>query len=121
VTNEVIQPWSESEAVLFTERTAGLATLGLGADAAEAFAERLLQRDRDLDDRRSCLECKNLGRGRTWFCREWAAAGVALQAGNAFLAKDWVRALQRCTAFTERHQECGTGAGGQTLQEGGAA
>jgi hypothetical protein len=57
-----------------------------GIDAARAFdiAERLWQRDRDLDTRRLCLECKHLRRG--WNC-----------AKNEAVLTD---VLQRCPLFS---------------------
>ena len=36
---------------------------GLELLQAEAFADRCLLRDRDMDDRRACVECKHLQRG----------------------------------------------------------
>ena len=70
---------------------------------AEVLADKLVTRDRDLDDRRICLECRHLsGVGQTsWRCGNWQAAKVAHRARDVQLPADLVRKLQRCDGFTE--------------------
>ena len=75
---------SNTEIVRFEKRQARISWLGYGDDA-EHLAEMLLHRDRDLDDRRLCVECSHAGPG--WRCAK----------RDAFL----VRQLQRCNNFQE--------------------
>ena len=86
----------------FTARLAGFTDKGLGLDDAENLADKLVQRDRDLDDRRLCLECFHLSgqSGKAWDCRNWQRAGIALRARDAQLATALVLQLQRCDGFT---------------------
>lgn len=52
--------WTDAEINRFGLRVGLFERRGLSADAAEIMAERCLNRDRDMDDRRSCIECKHL-------------------------------------------------------------
>jgi hypothetical protein len=83
----------------FSLRAGRFAALGLTQADAEALADGLVHRDRDHDERRTCLECQHLyGRGR-WRCSNWRQAGsVPVQMGTA-MAVDLVRTLQRCNGF----------------------
>ena len=72
------------EHVLERRAEARIAWLGYGK-RAERVAEMLLHRDRDMDDRRLCVECCHAGPG--WRC----------SAGDAFM----VEQLQRCPSFKE--------------------
>ena len=100
--------WPHSEAMntreieTFTARLAVFTDKGLGLDDAENLADKLVQRDRDLDDRRLCLECFHLSgqSGKAWDCRNWQRAGIALRARDAQLATALVLQLQRCDGFT---------------------
>lgn len=63
---------------------------------AERLADSLVNRDRDDDDRRLCLECRHLhGEGR-YRCGNTRAAGV-----HADLAHDLVLTLQRCHGYDD--------------------
>ena len=74
---------------------------GVTPTDGEALADKLATRDRELDDRRLCLECTHLaGHAGSWRCRGWQRAGIALQARDAGLPSDLVRTLQRCDGFT---------------------
>jgi hypothetical protein len=75
---------------------------GLPSSDGEALADRLVRRDREVDDRQVCLECSHLaGQGAgTWRCRNWQAAGVATRSREAQLPADLVVQLQRCNGFT---------------------
>lgn len=64
---EQVGYWSEEEVLLTQRRTETYADHGLDVFEADRTACRLVQRDRDLDDRRMCVECVHLVRGR---CRE---------------------------------------------------
>lgn len=68
---------------------------GMAYDEAEALADKLVQRDREGDDRRLCLECRHLQGAGRWRCGNWQQAGVAQQG----LARDLVLMLQRCDGY----------------------
>lgn len=101
--------WPHSAAMNGTEIDAFMARLarftdkGLGLDGAEALADKLVTRDRESDDRRVCLECLHLSgqSGKTWGCRNWQRAGVALMAKNAQLSAALGCQLQRCDGFAQ--------------------
>ncbi len=86
----------------FTARLDRFTNKGVIHADAERLADRLVIRDRDSDDRRSCLECTHLGgHGRTsWRCGNWQAAGVAIRARDNQLPADLVQQLQRCDGLT---------------------
>ena len=69
---------------------------GASAQDAERLADSLVNRDRDDDDRRLCLECRHLQGATPWRCGNWFMAGVAVRSGDAGLARDMVMLLQRC-------------------------
>ena len=73
---------SNAETVRLEKRQARISWLGYG-DHAEHLAEMLLHRDRDMDDRRLCVECSHAGPG--WRCAK----------RDAFL----LHQLQRCDNF----------------------
>lgn len=75
---------SDAETARHEKRQARIAWLGYGAEA-ELLAGLLLRRDRDMDDRRLCVECSHAGPG--WRCAK----------GDAF----FIRQLQRCDNFQE--------------------
>lgn len=79
-----LQPWTEEEISTFLKRQARIVWLGYTVPS-EQMAERLLHRDRDLDDRRLCIECAHAGPG--WRCEK--KAGFLLEQ------------LQRCDQFLE--------------------
>jgi len=83
----------------FTARQARFIDMGLSLDDAERLADKLMQRDRDGDDRRVCLECVHLRHGGR--CGNWRAAGVAINAMDARLPGDFTPMLQRCDGFTQ--------------------
>ena len=87
----------------FTARLARFTDKGLGLDDADELADKLVKRDRDLDDRRLCLECIHLSgqSGAVWSCKNWQRAGVALRARDALLSAALVFQLQRCDGFQE--------------------
>lgn len=79
----------------FTARLARFTDRGLNLDDAERLADKLVQRDREGDDRRLCLECAHLQGWGRWKCGNWQAADVARQG----LARDLVMTLQRCPGY----------------------
>ncbi len=75
---------------------------GLARNDSEMLADKLVNRDRDQDDRRVCLECKHFagyGAG-SWRCSNWQAAGIAIRSCDSQLPADLVVQLQRCDGFT---------------------
>lgn len=87
--------WDSKEIDTFTARLERFTDKGVTHDEAERLADGLVNRDREGDDRRLCLECVHLqGRGR-WRCANAAQADVAPEA----LAPALVLMLQRCNGF----------------------
>ncbi len=80
----------------FTARLARFTDQGRILADAEALADELVQRDREGDDRRVCLECLHLQRGR---CGNWQVAGIAIRSRDAQLPPDLILQLQRCDGF----------------------
>lgn len=74
--------WTDAEIAAFKKRQARARWLGYG-DRADRVADMLLHRDREIDDRRLCIECAHAGPG--WRCAK----------REAFM----VDQLQRCPAF----------------------
>lgn len=69
---------------------------------AEGLADKLVNRDRDGDTRRVCMECRHLiDIGSTWRCGNWQAAGVAIRQRDNQMPADLATQLQRCDGFTE--------------------
>lgn len=87
----------------FAARLARFTDKGLSLEDAEALADKLVTRDRESDDRRLCQECFHLSgqSGKTWDCRNWQRAGVALRAKDAQLSAALVHQLQRCDGFAQ--------------------
>lgn len=87
----------------FTARLAQFAARGLSLADAEAMADKLLNRDREADDRRACLECASLrGTMRNWSCGNWQAGGVAINPRFTQLPHELVMRLQRCDGCSAR-------------------
>jgi len=88
--------WNQREIDTFLTRQARLTDKGISLDDADAFGEKLVQRDRENDDRVLCLECRHLnGYGRRWRCGNWKRADMPPET----LAHDFVTQLQRCPGF----------------------
>lgn len=69
---------------------------GASAQDAERMADRLVNRDRDDDDRLLCLECRHLRGEDPYRCGNAQAAGV-----HADLSRDLVLTLQRCHGYED--------------------
>jgi hypothetical protein len=91
-----------SEIDLFAARLARFTDKGVPQADAESLVDRLVQRDRDSDDRALCGECTHLsGYGASsWRCGNWQRAGVAHRARDVQLPRDLVFKLQRCDGLT---------------------
>ena len=91
-----------TEIETFTARLLRFTAKGLPVLGSEALAEKLVDRDREQDDRVICLECRHIagyGAG-SWRCANWRAAGIAVSPRHASLPSDLVMQLQRCGGFT---------------------
>lgn len=88
----------------FTARLARFTDKGLTLADAEALTDRLIKRDREMDDRSLCLECVYLrgGTGR-WRCGNAVDAGIGLRAADAQLPSDLTHRPQRCAGFSNFH------------------
>jgi hypothetical protein len=76
----------------FSARLHRFTSKGLRLDQAERLASKLVERDREMGDWLSCLECAHLqGYGR-WSCANSKRAGVVANT----LPADFVTMLQRC-------------------------
>ena len=90
--------WPHSDAMngaeleQFAKRAQQFTRRGITAEAAETMADRLVIRDREQDDRRTCLECTTYRPGR---CGNHRRAG--LQAPD--VGRDLATLLQRCLGF----------------------
>ena len=85
----------------FTKRRSLFTGKGISQGEAEAVADTLVLRDRDLDDRRLCLECSNLQShwAGAWRCGDWQWAGIAHPVKDAQLSAQQVLQPQRCSGF----------------------
>ena len=90
--------WPHSDAMngaeleQFAKRSQQFTRRGSSVESAEAMADRLAIRDREQDDRRTCLECATYRPGR---CGNHRRAG--LQAPD--VGRDLATLLQRCAGF----------------------
>lgn len=79
---------TEQEAALYARRVQVFQSKGIADHQAAAVAVRLVERDRQLDDRRSCAECASFYAGK---CRQRITPiGVTT-----------IHTLHRCKGFTE--------------------
>lgn len=92
---------SGAEIDTFTMRQALFNDKGISPDEAEVLAYKLVLRDRDMDDRRLCLECSHIQGHRigAWRCVDWQRAGISHRANDAQLSAALVLQLQRCGGF----------------------
>lgn len=78
---------TEQEAARYTARLQSFQGKGIADDAASALADRLIQRDRQADDRRSCAECGSFYAGR---CKRHLSP----------IGESTIHTLHRCKGFT---------------------
>lgn len=84
--------WTDADVARFLDRRARLLRWGWAEPDADALAERLLQRDRDVDVRVACVDCKHYRPGR---CGNHKRAGL----GSDEVGRDLAGLLQRCDGF----------------------
>ena len=84
----------------FTARLSCFTDRGLIVPFAESVADKLVIRDREVDDRQLCLECHCLaGTTGSWRCGNWKQAEIATRAVDARLANEEVTLPRRCAGF----------------------
>jgi hypothetical protein len=81
--------WTDSDIARFLDRHARLLRWGWAEADAEKLAERLVKRDREQDERRSCTECSHYRPGR---CGNHQRADLH----SADVGRDLAAMLQRC-------------------------
>lgn len=95
------QAMSIKEIGLFIFRLEQFTRKGVSLADAEMLADRLVQRDRDWDDRHLCMECLHLqGDVSRWRCANAHAARMAVGVANAPLPGGLTQQLQHCPGFT---------------------
>lgn len=72
---------------------------GLTPEAAQALADRLVERDADRDDRRVCAECKHVTADHPKYGRGCFAARQGWIKGASKHLGPLMTVLQRCPAF----------------------
>ncbi|CAM8665731.1 hypothetical protein MCEMSEM18_01419 [Comamonadaceae bacterium] len=100
-------PWpysvemSGAESDSFAARTRHFTAKGFTVVESVSLADQLLARDRDLDGRRYCLECRHLsGFGPSnWHCGNSVFAERATQQQKTALSSDLALQLQHCAGF----------------------
>lgn len=84
--------WTDGDIARFLDRRARLLRWGWPESEAEDLADRLVRRDRELDERVSCTDCQHYRPGR---CGNHRRAG--LHAPD--VGRDLAGTLQRCPGF----------------------
>lgn len=74
--------WGDREITRFQFRVRLFAERGLSAGQAEAWADALALRDQQLDDRRSCIECRHYV--HSWRCAKRQPTLAQLQRCPSF-------------------------------------
>lgn len=92
----------------FTARLARFTDKGLTLDDAEALAAKLVQRDREMDDRRICMECVHLQGAGRWRCSNTVMAGIAPNTADTQLPSSLTHQLQRCAGFINFYSQGNT-------------
>lgn len=72
---------------------------GLNESEAEILADKIVFRDREIDDRRYCLECAHLQGYTNWRCDNWKIAAIGIAPEGAYIPKEFAKLLQRCDGF----------------------
>lgn len=88
--------FNSQELEIIVARMVRFTDIGLPDTEAQEMAERLVIRDRECDDRRSCLECVQLHAMGVWRCGNWQQAEVPRDG----VPRDLVMQLQRCPGFS---------------------
>lgn len=86
--------WTDADIARFRVRRARLMRWGWPEAEAEMLADRLVQRDREHDERVSCTDCRHYRPGH---CGNQRRAGL----NAADVGRDLAATLQRCPGFAE--------------------
>ena len=82
---------------VFAARLALFTDRDLSMEEAQAMAEKLVQRDKEKDDRRVCLECAHLwGNAQVRNCSQWRKIGMI---NGPAIPSELTMLLQRCNGF----------------------
>lgn len=84
--------WTDADISAFLDRRARLLRWGWAESEAEKVAERLVERDREHDERVSCADCRHYRPGR---CGNHRRAGLDV----VDVGRDLAAMLQRCPGF----------------------
>ena len=87
--------WTDADIARFIDRRGRLMSWGWPEAEAEKLADKLVQRDRDIDDRVSCTDCHYYRPGR---CGNHRHAGLPAPD----VGRDLASLLQRCPGFCDR-------------------
>jgi hypothetical protein len=85
--------WTDADIAAYCVRRDRLIRWGWAEPEAEKLAERLVKRDREQDDRVTCVECSHYRPGR---CGNHQGAGLHSPESG----RDLAAMLQRCPGFT---------------------
>ena len=88
----VATAWTDANIARFLDRRARLLQWGWPEADAEAWADRLVRRDREADPRVSCTDCRHYRPGR---CSNHRRAGMI----GADVGRDLAAMLQCCPGF----------------------
>ncbi|WP_140426154.1 hypothetical protein [Acidovorax sp. Root275] len=97
-----------AEIDIFTARLARFTDKRLTLDDAEALADRLVTRDREMDDRRICMECVHLQGAGRWRCSNTVMAGIGAHMADTLLPGSLTHQLQRCAGFINFYSQGNT-------------
>ncbi len=84
--------WTDADIASFTARCDRLIRWGWSEPEAEKLADRLVRRDREHDERVSCIDCRHYRPGR---CGNHKAAGL----NSPEIGRDLAAPLQHCPGF----------------------
>jgi hypothetical protein len=84
--------WTDAEILAFLDRRARLLRWGWAEPEAESLADRLVRRDREVDQRVSCTDCRHYRPGH---CGNHRRAGLNVPD----VGRDLAAMLQRCPGF----------------------
>ncbi len=87
--------WTDADIARFIDRRGRLLRWGWPEAEAEKLADRLVQRDREHDERVSCTDCQHFRPGR---CGDHRRAGLTAPD----VGRDLASLLQRCPGFCNR-------------------
>lgn len=92
---------NSGEIDLFLVRMEAFVARGLNEPKAEELADRLVRRDRESDDRRTCFECRHLKGFNHLRCDNWKVARICSTEEGALRNKEECVILQRCNGFSD--------------------